>query len=150
MPIFENLKQRVSATFNKQRLYFSKRELEGKLTQAIDIMNGHKEQNLPVGHLYYQMLWKNATAAIADFRNEAKELTDTAPSWADIMLGVPALRELESMATSKPGKDSVMYARVKEMTLGASILIFASCFVYAGWHVLYILLTHNIDKWAAR
>lgn len=124
------------------RASFAKRKLQGELKSTIDIMEGHKELNLPAKHPFYSALDKRAHELMVDYQKSMVALGKPKPDMFLIMMGAPKLRELQSLASGNPLKTSVspVHIGVGVVTMGALVTV-----VMAGYHDLYLLLTHTAN-----
>lgn len=112
--------------------WLRRRGLEIELTRILNTMDGHKEAGRLPGDRFYQLLWKQAQDAIAEY------CRITGTNSEDIFTNVPRLKDLEDMCNTdhvnKPALITVI-----------SIGVIASIPIIAGIsHDIYVLITRLV------
>lgn len=136
-----NIIERGSKWIRKRRLDMEKHGLERRLAKIVDLVEGHKAASLPPGHVYYQRLLSEARGSIASFQSGAKELGFTAPSYEEIAMGIPSLKEIEDLAAGRVsgGLVATMTTAVPIATLILSVTV---TIVYTLCQVIHYYLQH--------
>lgn len=112
---------------------WKRRQLERDLSKIVDLANGHKESGLPAGNELYKKLLAKAQGEIRAYSESF------GVSISEICMGIPAIRDLESLAN---GENTGTIQKVLSGFVGVLVLsILVTAFVALN-HDLYVLLTH--------
>lgn len=134
----------VSGFLQDQRAAAAKRHLENELVTIVNLVEGHKTQGLPPGHLYYKLLEKRARFAIMNYQDKAEQLGLARPLFQDVAMSIPALKEVEDLASGEAQSDMV-----PKVGIGVMIGGLIATVAIAACHNLYIVLTHWANvRWA--
>lgn len=138
------LRRSVSGFITEQKSAAAKRGLENELLRIVNLVEGHKTQGLPPGHLYYKLLEKRAKCAIVHYQDKIEQLGLPRPLFQDVAMSVPALKEIEDLASGEAQSNVV-----PKVGIGVMLAGMIGTVVIAGCHNLYLVLTHwaNI-RWA--
>lgn len=138
MQLVKDIRGCISTFINKQKLSSAKRTLESQLKTTLDLMDGHKEMGLPAGSNEYKFLLGMANQKIDTF------VTEHNSSREAVLVGVPKLRELQSLASSQPAGNKYVPIAVASMFALSLAYMYGVTIVAIG-HDWYRLLTHWVN-----
>ena len=110
---------------------WDKYQLEQLVGKNIQLMEGHKQSNLPTGHTFYGILWGEVNMAIQRYCDEYKVPFDS------VCVGVPKLRELKALANGEHAGVPTAAYPIGALAFGLMLTVY-----FAGCHDLYMYLTH--------
>lgn len=132
---------KVTGFIAKQRLAFATRRLEHEMVEIVNLVEGHKAVDLPPGHVYYQLLLKRAKHAISQYQTAVGQLGFPMPTYHDVAMGMPALKEIEDLASAAGGQGMVKQVATA-LPLVAVVLGLSGTFVFTVCQVMHYYLIH--------
>ena len=126
----------IQSFIKQQQLNLAKRRLESKLAKIIDITSGHAHAKVPAGHKFYDILYKKASKAIVEYKKEEAKLGFPASDYNEIVVGAPALEELEKLANGKPEGSKAL-----TIIIGSMLAWWGGTILLALTHNLYVYIT---------
>ena|SRR5208337_5531912 len=124
MKSFSELRRGVSKSWAKY-------QLEQTISRGIQLMEGHKQANLPTGHKFYKILYGDINMSIQRYCEQFNIPID------GFSAGVPKLRELQALADGEATSVPNVVYPIAVFVLGILTTVYL-----AGCHDLYAYLTH--------
>lgn len=134
--MFRSARKRVSDWITSQRFEMARRHLESEIEKAVSLVQGHKEAGLPSGHAHYGKLLSRVVEAIAAFQEQARQLNLPVPDTSDVEASIPALRDIQEMASGSPS-GLINSETIKAVAIGFAFLTFGGTVVYTVCQVLH-------------
>jgi hypothetical protein len=114
----------------------SRSSFESGLAGLVDTARAHEQNNLPAGHDYYKLLYKDAVQATVDFCNGNTGLT--VPK---MFANYPALEVMRNLAEPPVQQASKSSIGVATIVIGALLMLVPVVFS------LYKAYSHTVSHW---